>query len=108
VVWIQSRRYHIHTVKRSRKAGSIRKKLAAKLALMFPEYYFIPEELTMNDPYHRSRMFDGISWQIYGIHKEIERREHRIFSWDTMTECVKYELVVQESNHSETELTANK
>lgn len=70
-----------------RNVGAIRIKLAALLEKLLPEYRFVPEELNSNTPIYASVIYDGCSWDGYG--KDSSGFRVHVFSWDTMTACVR-------------------
>ena len=91
------------------KVGVTRIKLASLLTEALSGVEVLPEKLNSNFPWLSNVRNDGCSWDGWGRNKATGLEVH-IYSWDTMTECVEFGIVVEkdQDEHNEYEVLARR
>ena len=77
---------------RRRKIGKIREKLAEMLQAK--GFMVQPEDFWIQEGVYRHFAYDGARWGAYWHPKKGSQLVYSIYSWDTMTECVRTGIVV--------------
>lgn len=75
-------------ITRPDRVGRVREKLADLLNDYFKNHTFSGCDLDSNNPYYSSIYFDGCSWDGTSSGRD-ERLHMHVFSWSTMSECIK-------------------